>query len=138
VSSNPYAAPRANVDLPETQAPVPAQVLKKIRNAWIAGIVSGCVTLVFTLLAMAGARVLGFSAWELLDVGLVFGLTFGIYKKSRTCAVLMLVYFTISKILLILEGARASGVVTGLAFIYFYALGVIGTFQYHKLVRKPR
>lgn len=136
MSSNPYAAPKANLESSEVPPAIPPEVLKKIKNAWIAGIVSGCVTLAVTLLAISGNPVLGYSAWELLDVVLIFGLTFGIYRKSRTCALSMLVYFVISKVLLMLDGAKPTGIVMSVIFIYFYALGVAGTFQYHKLVRE--
>ncbi len=111
MSSNPYAAPKANLESSEVPPAIPPEVLKKIKNAWIAGIVSGCVTLAVTLLAISGNHVLGYSAWELLDVGLIFGLTFGIYRKSRTCASSMRVYFAISKVLLMLDGAKPTGIV---------------------------
>jgi len=133
--NNPYAAPRAQLQSREGEPAIPAEVLTKIRNAWIAGLVTGSLTLVLALFAIAGTSVLGYSAVELIDAGLIFGLTFGIYKKSRTCAVLMLVYFVASKILLMIEAQSASGIVMGLLFTYFYTLGVVGTFQYHKLGR---
>ena len=132
---NPYAAPRAQVQSGDGEPAISIDVLKKIRNAWNAGLVSGGITLAVTLLAVAGMSVLGYSAVELIDVALVFGLTFGIYKKSRTCAVLMLVYFVISKIIIMTEMRSASPMIVGLIFMYYYALGVVGTFQYHRLVR---
>ena len=132
---NPYAAPRAQVQSGDGEPAISIDVLKKIRNAWIAGLVSGGITLAVTLLAVAGMSVLGYSAVELIDVALVFGLTFGIYKKSRTCAVLMLVYFVISKVILMTEMRSASPMIVGLVFLYFYAMGVVGTFQYHRLIR---
>ena len=134
-TSNPYAAPRAQLLSGESESTISIDVLKKIRNAWIAGLISGSITLVVTLFAIAGVSVLGYSAVELIDVALVFGVTFGIYKKSRTCAVLMFVYFVISKIILITEMRSASHMIVGLVFLYFYAMGVVGTFQYHRLVR---
>ncbi len=117
---------------------VPGEILKKIKNAWIAGIISGCITLAVTIIAMSGTSILGFSSWELIDVALIFGLTFGIYKKSRTCAVLMLVYFIISKIMIMAETGKPSGIIVALIFIYYYFQGMIGTFQYHKLMRGPK
>src|SRR3546814_16243452 len=59
---------------------------------------------------MSGTEMLGFSAWELFDVALILGLAFGIYKKSRTCAVLMLAYFIVAKsaCFMIACGRRAS------------------------------
>jgi hypothetical protein len=132
---NPYAAPRAQVESSHSESTVSIDVLKKIRNAWVAGLISGSITLAVTLFAIAGMSVLGYSAVELIDVALVFGLTFGIYKKSRTCAVLMFVYFVISKIILMTEMRSASPMIVGLVLLYFYAMGVVGTFQYHRLVR---
>lgn len=131
VSENPYTAPKSNVALPTLEPAVPAAILKKIKNAWVAGIVSGCITLAVTLLAIFGTSLLGFSAWELFDVALIFGLTFGIFKKSRTCAVLMLTYFVCSKILMMVSG-HMNGLPMAVVFIYFYFQGVLGTFAYHK------
>jgi hypothetical protein len=104
----------------------------------MAGIISGVITLILTLLAMTGTHVLGFSAWELIDVACMFGLTFGIYKKSRICAVLMLIYFITAKILLMIEAGKPTGVVVALAFIYYYSMGVVGMFQYHRFMRGHR
>jgi serine/threonine-protein kinase len=120
----------------QTPPAIPKPIADKIKNAWIAGAISGTITLVVTLFAISGSSILGFSAWELLDVALIFGLTFGIYKKSRTCAVLMLIYFLYAKITLIAQnGVASSGIVLALVFIYYFGQGVVGTFQYHKLVR---
>jgi hypothetical protein len=82
---------------------------------------------------MAGTEMLGFSAWQLVDVGLIFGLAFGIYKRSRACAVVMLTYFVISKIILMAEAGKPSGVVLSIIFTYYFWQGVSGTFACHKL-----
>lgn len=113
--------------------PVPAEILTQIKHAWVAGLFSAAVTLIVTLVAMSGTPILGFSAWELIDVALVLGLTFGIYRKSRTCAVVMLVYFLISKIMIVAETGKPTGLVMGFIFLYFYWHGVTGTFAYHRL-----
>jgi serine/threonine-protein kinase len=80
--------------------------------------------------------VLSFNAWNLIDAALIFSLAFGIYKKSRRCAVLMLVYFVGSKIIVIADTGRFSGAFLSIVFIYFYLQGVIGTFTYHKLLKQ--
>lgn len=138
MADNPYGVPRSNLDRKDANPPVqvPADVLSKIRSAWIAAVVSGTITLLFTLAAMAGHSVLGISAANFVDVALIFGLAFGIYRKSRTCAVLMLVYFLASKIYMIQQnGAAGAGGILGVVFLVFYAMGVMGTFQYHKIVK---
>lgn len=70
MSDNAYKAADAAAEgyvVPE----VPGEILKKIKNAWVAGIISGCITLAVTLLALSGTSILGFSAWELIDVALI-------------------------------------------------------------------
>jgi serine/threonine-protein kinase len=95
--------------------------------------VSAGFTLVVTLVAMSGVKVLGFSAWELSDVAFIGGMAYGIYRRSRICAVLMLLYFIASKIIISVTLGRPSGLAMGLVFVYFFWQGVVGTFEYHKL-----
>ena len=130
-NENPYTAPAAPVSDPVID--VPDDILKKIKYAWVAALFSAGITLTFTLIAMSGTEILGFSAWELLDVALILGMAFGIYKKSRTCAVLMFLYFIASKILIMAETCKPTGILVALLFAYFYWQGISGTFAYHKL-----
>jgi hypothetical protein len=44
-----------------------------------------------TLHAIAVGK-FGLNLFNLLDVGLFFGLAYGIYRNSRTCAIVLLVY----------------------------------------------
>ena len=131
---NPYAAPSAQIDDPVPE--IPNDILKKIKGAWIAAVISGSMTLLVTLIAIFGTSMFGFSAWMLIDVVLIFGLAFGIYKKNRICAVVMLVYFVLSKILLISESGQTSGLFVSIIFLYFFWQGVSGTFAYHKLTNR--
>jgi hypothetical protein len=105
----------------------------KIKWAWQAGIVSGTWTLVFVLLSLAGYDFTGLiDAFALIDVCLVFGLSFGIYKKSRIAAVIMLVYFAWSQAWIIVGLKRFPGFISLLCLILFLG-GVQGTFTYRKL-----
>jgi hypothetical protein len=128
---NPYTPPAAPIVEPVVE--VPEDILKKIKNGFIAAMLSGVLTLVVTLYAMSSSAVPGFSSWNLVDVVLIFGLGFGIYKKSRTCAVLMFAYFVVSKIIM---KNNASGFFVSMIFLYFYAMCVLGTFQYHEHIKK--
>lgn len=136
MTENPYAAPKAPLAAAKPALSVPEDIKKSIRGACIAGAISGCVTLAFTLLAISGTTLIGFSAWEFFDVALIFGLTFGIYKKSRVCAVLMLVYFIAAKLYLFTQAGTPSGLPLALLFGYFFAKGVYGTFRYHRLLQE--
>ena len=109
------------------------QAEKAIKTAWGAGIISGVLTLIVTLVAMAGYNFMGFSALNLLDVAVIAGLTFGIYRKSRTCAIIMLVYFIGSKLLIWTETKSVSGLPMALIFCWFFYQGILGTFAWHGL-----
>lgn len=116
---------------------VPQQkALTRIRNAWIAGLISTVVTSFFVALAVSGTSLAGFTAWEAIDVGVTAALTFGIFRKSRICAVLMLIYFTACKVIFLVNTESTSGLAITLAFIWIYVNGVLGTFAYHKHVKQ--
>ena len=136
MQENPFQAPTANVEWvpPADELPaVPDEIHKKIRNAAVAGLVSAAITLLFALLAASGTAVVaGFGLAQLVDVALILGLSFGIYKRSRTCAVIMLVYFVISKIWIIRVTGQFSGGLVALVFLYLYGQGVAGTFAFHR------
>ena len=107
---------------------------KQIRNACIAGTISGVLTLLVTLISASGIDIPGldFDLWNLFDVLLIFGLTFGIYNKNRVCAVLMFVYFVGSKVLMWQESGSVSGLGMAALFGYFFLQGILGTFAYHR------
>jgi uncharacterized membrane protein YjgN (DUF898 family) len=105
----------------------------KIRNAWMAGSISAVVTLVASLLPLFGISLAGFNLWNLTDFLLIAGLAFGISRRSRVCALLMLAYFVISKVMLIVRTGNVASLVVGALFAYFYFEGVRGTFAWHRL-----
>ena len=81
---------------------------------------------------------MGLDAWSLIDVVLIFGLTFGIYRKSRTCAVIMLIYYAGMKIMQVVTMHAIGGLIWGIIFSYLFAMGAVGTFQYRKIKREAQ
>lgn len=136
--SNPPSSPPLSPSSPSTQDLKEAN--QQIKTAWIAGLVSTVITLIATL-ALSGSEA-GAFLW--IDVLLSAGFTFGIYKKVRTCAVLMLIYFILSKLLQISAALQADAGINPVAigfgglFTYFYVQGVRGTFTYHRLTNTPQ
>ena len=133
----------------ESYSPIPAetlrkiatkQTLRKIKTAWVAAIVSGVITLAVTLLSITGTPVFGANAWGFLDVALIFGLAFGLYRKNRASALVILLHFTLSRIYLwkVDQTVSLASLPLVLVFLYCYVQGVIGTFRYHHLVRTAR
>ena len=110
--------------------------LKKIKNAWVTGLISITITVVFTLISISGKDILGLDAFAFIDVFLMAIFTFGIYKKSRTCAVLLLLIFVSNKVIMWFESGTARGIPLALVFLYFYIMGIVGTFQYHKIIKQ--
>lgn len=134
MSNNPYEAPSADVEIMETQLDIPEEVEKRIRNAVGAGIFTGAVTLIISVIALVThTPVLGIDGWSVIDAALIAGLTFGIYKKNRTCAVIMLIYYAGTKILQIVTTHAMSGGILGVLFCYLFLMGAVGTFQYHQI-----
>jgi len=112
---------------------------KHIKRAWIIGIISGSLTLLLLLMASLGNDMLqgmGLDLWSLLDVALVFGLTYGIYRKSRICAIVLFSYFILSKIYTMVEMGQLGSLAISALFLYFLFQGIRGTWAYHKL--QPR
>ena len=136
VDSNPYKAPTAKLDVEELELEVPPEIAKKIKGAWIAGLVSAGITLVFVCLALMGTSLLGVDAWALVDVALMAALSYGVFRKSRTCAILLLALFALNKILMLVEAGTVSGLPLTLVFFYFFIQGVVGTFQFHRWRRE--
>jgi uncharacterized membrane protein len=133
---NPYSAPSASVEPPAHE--VPEDVAKDIRNGWIAACISGTLTLIVTVIAMSGTEIQSFNAWSMLDVVFIFGLAFGIYKKSRAAATCMLIYFIVSKIILYIEAGKPTGIVLAIIFGYYYAKAMAATYKWHSIKKAAR
>jgi len=122
-----------------TQSEVSVEILRKIKCGWIAGIISGSVTLIFTVLAMRGNDVTGLmSSWSLLDVILIYSLAFGIYKKSRFASTVMFLYFIISKIIMFAAMQKFTGGIFTLIFLYLYFQAMVGTYQFHEQLKESK
>ena len=104
---------------------------KAIRSAGIAAIVSGVLTIIISVAVGLGYSIAGVSVWAMVDGLVILGLAYGIFKKSRACAVTMLVYWVACKIVYFM-GGNMEGLPIAVLFAYFFLQGVIGTFVYHK------
>ncbi|NCQ83899.1 MAG: hypothetical protein GPJ00_05005 [Microcystis aeruginosa W13-18] len=100
----------------------------QIKPAWITGTILGVINLLVTLFLN--------NPYVFIDVVLYFGLSFGIYKKSRICAVIMFGYYIASRIYFweVLKG-NPLFLIVSITFIYFLWQGVQGTFAYHKITK---
>ena len=110
---------------------------RRIRNAVRVGVVSGTLTILLALF-----RVAGLNAWASIDAFVILGLSFGVYKRSRGCAVALFVVWIIEKVVQwSLEPAALVGLPVAVLFGYFFYHGITGTNDYHRMsagaVRSP-
>ncbi|RFP61387.1 hypothetical protein D0Y53_03400 [Luteimonas weifangensis] len=84
------------------------------------------------LLTLSGLMgwVYGVKLLDIFDVVLVFGLAFGIYKKSRACAAVMLAYFILHKALFMLFAGLPIGILVSVVFVYIFVQGLVGAMDY--------
>ncbi|MHC4132676.1 MAG: hypothetical protein ACYSSP_03340 [Planctomycetota bacterium] len=112
------------------------KAIKAIKTAYIAAVISATLTLIASLVAFAGHTLGGLiSPWMFLDAVLIYLLALGLYKKSRICATLILLYWVAVKILAFVVNGTVGSVPIALLFTYFFFMGVVGTFYYHKLAK---
>lgn len=106
---------------------------KNIRNAWIAGVISASITMGYVLshgLLSTDSEAAQYAALSAL---IVYVLSYGIYKKSTFCAMLLCGLFVLDKVIYFMSGGNTNAVYTALLFCFFYARGIEGTIQYHRL-----
>jgi hypothetical protein len=111
--------------------------ISAIRNGAIAALISAAVTLLVVAISVFGGEADGQSYFNdpylFIDVVLILILAFGIYRKSRLAAVVMFVYFLLSKIMIGVETGKVSGLFIAIIFLYYFGKAIQGTFAFHKL-----
>ncbi|MGL1934400.1 MAG: hypothetical protein OCD01_05250 [Fibrobacterales bacterium] len=113
------------------------EAIKATKSGAIAAVISGTITLAVLIFSILNDSQGEFKVWNdpivFFDVFLIYLCAFGMHKKSRLAAFVILIYFIISKIYIGIETNRFSGAITGLIFIYFYAKAIKGSIVYHRL-----
>ena len=104
----------------------------------MAASISAGLTLIFGGCAAIGIiEVPGLDAWNLVDAAILAALGYGIWKRSRVCALLLLVYSIANEIYLALDGTAHFSLLR-VVFIYFYFRGAIELFRDHRRLAAPQ
>lgn len=119
---------------------------RKIRKAWVAGaVVTGLTVLaavIFSIIVSDQARgqlkTVGSSPELILSAIIFGGLSIGVYRRSRVCALLICTIYILEKIWTIAVTGKIAGILIGLLFIYYFVGGVQGTFDYHRIMKNRR
>lgn len=108
---------------------------RHIKNVWIVGIISAAGVFIFSAIGAYSQTVqfkYGYDTWNLGDFALIAGLTFGIYKKNRFCALSLLIYYVLFKVSMAAYSGKFTHGIGALLFGYFFFQGTRATFQIHK------
>ena len=134
---NLYQTPNSEPVPARNSDEVPKEILGKIKGGWIAACFSGMMTTGLIIFMYTKDEPL-FSLTPtglIFDVVLIFGLAFGIYKKSRVASTIMFIYFLASKILIYVETKQMPGFFMAIIFLVLYFRAMIGTYEYHKFIK---
>lgn len=111
------------------------KAVASINRAVIAALISAGVTVITTIVVLVtNAQFLQINLLSFVDVAVILGLAFGVYKKSRVCAVLLLIYYIAGQISVWLSVGNFATFPMTILFCYFYIQGVRGTVAYHNFV----
>jgi len=111
---------------------------KHVTRAWMAASIQAGLTLIFGVLAAVGVlRAPGFDAWILLDAAILAALAYGVWKRSRVCALLLLTYSIFNEVYLGFQDTAHFSILR-LIFIYFYFRGTIQLFREHRPSGTPQ
>jgi hypothetical protein len=111
----------------------PHLIDRYIRWGWIAGAFVGTGTLAFVIYgALSGQSVLGVDAWNLLDVATAYALAYGIWRRSRVAAALMIAYMLYSKAVQAEQFGVWRALPTTLLFGYIYIQALRATIASHR------
>lgn len=100
-----------------------------------AALLSASITLVLSVISCFGYSPLGMTPLSFIDVVVVFALAYGIYRKSRICAVIIFIYWVVGKIGQSIAIEEAGPLVAGVFFGFYFFQGIRGTFAYHRLIK---
>lgn len=110
-----------------------------IRHGWIAGVVIGCVTFLIWFIAMlrndSSVQSIDLSIYSLIDILGIFALTYGVFRKSRICAIILASYFILIKLFHIVSIPFPQNIFSLIGLLVvspFFIRAIIGVFNYHK------
>ena len=106
-----------------------AQAKSRIKQAWIFAVFSGVVSAIFSVLALSGVEGLEIFRFAMIDALILFALAYGVHRKSRAAASILVVYWVFNIITL----GLSSAVVVRLVFLTIFILGAWATFVYDRL-----
>ena len=110
---------------------------KAIRNGGIAAMISAAFTGIFAVIGFFTSSsnpdlAYLLDPWLTLDVVFIVILGIFMFRKSRTAATIMVLYFSFSKLLMWYDMGKPHGLLVSLVFFLFYLTAMRGAYLWHK------
>lgn len=106
------------------------------QGAWAAFFGAGVTAVIATIAAFRpqATAAFGIGVWAFLDAAVFLGLGVGIWRMSRTCAVLGLAFYALERIVMALDrpATAGKGIVLVVILVLAYVNGIRGTFAFHR------
>lgn len=103
-----------------------------VKLAWMAAVFTAIINVILTIVYLNGFSLEFLAAWTWIDILLTLVLAFGIYKKSRISAGILLLYYPITKIIFWLDERVIIGLPVAIIFTYIFFQGFRGTLIVHE------
>ena len=104
--------------------------------ALIVAILSFIVVVIATTTDASGALALFNDKANYLDVLLMLGCAYGMYRQSRFAAVLVFVYYIAARLIICIETGSFAGILVTLFVLYFFAKAIYGSFVFHRIKKQ--
>ena len=120
------------------------EAIKATKDGGVAACISaGLTTIILIIAIMAkGEGKLGFYSdpWIFLDVAIILVCAFGMFKKSRTAAVIAFAHYAACKFFMATDAQSGTGiggsVIGAIIFLYYYGRAIKGAFVYHRIEKR--
>ena len=104
----------------------------------MAATISAGLAVIYGVLAAAGLlEAPGYDAWLLVDAAILCALAYGVWRRSRSCALLLLIYSVVNEVYLAFDETAHFSLLR-VIFIYFYLRGAIQLFRGHGTHETPQ
>jgi len=139
MAENPYAAPHAHgAPSAASLAKAPDIILHMIMAGWIVAGANAAINLITAILIFAtGHPSVGFGIVVSVDVVVMGALAYGVSRKSRVAALLLLGYYLLGRVLILITG-NASNLTFAVLALLAYLAAAKGTFDYHRWLQQER
>jgi hypothetical protein len=104
-----------------------------VKRAVSVAVILAAIHSILGLLSLFGYSFLGANAFTLLNAGIILALGYGIHRFSRTCTVMLALYYLTDSLYAWLSSGQVGGIIIFMLLLYYFGRGAQGTFTYHRL-----